>query len=244
MDDGTGSLIVILAKLILAFPLFLIGLTSRLFIGIWTLASMNSTNIPLAPQPPAASSDDVSEIFHKAALLRRLDLPPELIPVILDFAECWYRTCRIQATNPYHVTRDESGTIYLAADLPQNVAPSSLRRIHFTTVSHDQGYSWDHTNHGTYAGSWTWFGAAILDERAHDRVEGKRIITNIHADASFRTHHVAWDYRDEDAEIQRTFQALKAGKLIAITMCAAFPAWVNYALSATVEFDFQPVRRM
>lgn len=244
MDDGTGSLVVIFAKLILAFPLFLIGLSSRLFGDIRVMASTNSTSTPLASQPAAASSDNLSEIFHKAALLRRPNLSPELIPIILDLAECWHRTCRVQATSPHHVTRNESGTIYLAADLPLNVPPSSLRGIHFTTVSHDQGYSWDHTNHGTYAGSWTWFGAAILDERSHDRVEGKRIITNMHADASFRTHYATWDYRDEDAEIQRAFQALKAGKLIAITMCAAFPAWVNYALSATIEFDFQPVRRM
>ena len=244
MDDGNGSIVIILAKLVLAFPLFLIGLFSRLLAGIRTMASRNIASSASQPPPQTRPSDTMSEIFHKAGLLRCLNLPPEVIPVILDLAECWHRTCQVQATGPHHVTRNESGTIYLAADLPSNVAPSSLRRILFTTVSHDQGYSWDHTNHGTYAGSWTWFGAAVLDERSDIRVEGKRIVTNMHADASFKTHHATWDYRDEDTEIQQAFQALKAGKLIAITMCAAFPAWVNYALSATIEFDFQPVRRM
>ena len=205
---------------------------------------MSTTDRPPSPNPPTTSSDVESVIFHKAALLRRLNLPPEVIPAILDFAECWYRAPALQTTGPHHVTRDESGTIYLAADLPPNTTPGSLRKIIFTTVSHDQGYSWDHTHHGTYNGSWTWFGAAVLDERSDIRVQGKQIITNIHAEANFRTHWAIWDYRDEDPEIQHAFEALKAGKLIAITMCAAFPAWVNYALEAKIEFEFQPVRRM
>ena len=37
---------------------------------------------------------------------------------------------------------------------------------------------------------------------------------------------------------------LRVGSLVAITMCAAFPAWVNYAESAKIEFDVQPVRKM
>ena len=242
MDDGSSSLGIVLAKLTLAFPLFLIGLLSRSWARIKAMAA---TVQPRQASPTAtASTDTLSEIFHKAALLRRLNLPQECIPAILDFAECWCRTTPVHTTSPRHVTRNESGTIYLAADLPSNVAPSSLRRILFTTVSHDQGYSWDHTNHGTYHGSWTWFGAAVVEERLNSRVEGKRIITNVHAEASFRTHWAAWDYRDEDPEIQQAFQALKAGKLISLTMCAAFPAWVNYALSARIEFEFQPVRRM
>ncbi|KAI9871191.1 MAG: hypothetical protein M1823_008519, partial [Watsoniomyces obsoletus] len=71
----------------------------------------------------------------------------------------------------------------------------------------------------------------------------KRIITNIHAEAEFRTHCAIWDHHDDDPDIQAAFKALKAGKLIAITMCAAYPAWINYALLAKIDFDVQPVRK-
>jgi hypothetical protein len=194
-------------------------------------------------------TDTKSEVFRKAVALRHLNLPSELIPSILDHAECYYRVFKTQTREVAgYYNMNNSGSVIVTASLPKDIAPTSLRRIIFTTVSHDQGFSWDRPNHGTYGGSWTWFGVISGDESVLTdpgfRKEGRKIISNLHASFEYRTHTVVWECDDEEPEIQEVFKDLRQGKSVAITACAAFPAWENSVLLAKIDFDVQPVRKM
>lgn len=238
----------ILAKLAIAIPLTFRFHYKRLLESLKRpIEPSEPSETRMVSTPPPQALDNTSDIFHTAAILRHLPIPPDLIPSILDFAEYYYRITAASSNLIQYITRWESGTIYLAAGLPRNIAPTSLRRIVFTTTSHDQGYNMDHNNYKTYNGSWTGFGVAVLDhERPEDfksRVEGKPII-NLLAEKQFITHAVVWNQNDEDPDIQDAFRALMTGKLIALTACAAYPESINFVGSASIEFDVQPVRKM
>ncbi|RMZ84015.1 hypothetical protein DV737_g1402, partial [Chaetothyriales sp. CBS 132003] len=193
-----------------------------------------------------------TDVFKVAVLLRRLRLPDDLIPSILDHADYTYRITGSERNEHFHLGHHQSGRIYTAARL-QNVVPASLRAIHFTTISKDQGFSWDTGNHGTYNGSWTWFEAGLLDDNQLNgefnflpstRIDGKTICTNVHAERRYRTHTTTWRITDDDEFIQKVFQGVKEGKPVAVAICARFRAWVNNVKFARIQFDLQPVRKV
>ncbi|RMZ79783.1 hypothetical protein DV738_g3260, partial [Chaetothyriales sp. CBS 135597] len=194
-----------------------------------------------------------TDVFRVAVLLRRLGLPDDVIPCILDHADYTYRVTGSECTEHFHLGYHQSGRIYTAARLKTNVVPASLRAIHFTTISKDQDFSWDTSNHGTYNGSWTWFEAGLLhDNRLNGefnflpstRIDGKTICINVHAERRYRTHTTTWRITDDDDFIQKVFQGVKDGKPVAVTICARFRAWVNNVKFARIEFDLQPVRKV
>lgn len=74
-----------------------------------------------------------------------------------------------------------------------------VRRIVFTTVSHDQGWTGsDRIDcHGTYENSHSLFDARVLESSGHERVRRKRLQYNLLARKEFKTHVSCWDYRDD-----------------------------------------------
>jgi hypothetical protein len=208
------------------------------------------------------------EIYHAAFLLRQ-KLPAELVPAILDYAEFWVKTTSIMERDlnvreSDLIKRDdgiggtiEEGVPYLFTDCIGMEGLSGLhpvRKVVFTLVSKDQGYSWDQEWHETYEHSWTWFEAVVANFEDEDDVSsgrGKRIMCNLHAGKEFLTHAVEWDISSDDEEKKYVFseggesewiKGLVRGQKIGITAWARFDGWTNYIQSAKIEVFTAAVR--
>lgn len=140
---------------------------------------------------------------------------------------------------------------YLSLKLPrENAYPNhrlEVKRIVFSTVSHDQGWADGSSQEPTYASSNTFIDARIIDEDGSDRTTHERVVTNLRAHAPLKSHTVCWDYRDHegrDAEgrlwpsgmVPSTWlAAIKAGDNIELVPKAEFIAWVNTVTEARIE---------
>lgn len=112
---------------------------------------------PTARQNEPQQDSDIIRI----ALLLRTKLPADLVPIILDYAECWTTTLSVTSLHPDRIAEPQSGKLQAALFLPRNLPRRSVRRIRFTTTSRDQGWSSFPNDHDTYRGSWTWFDAGV-----------------------------------------------------------------------------------
>lgn len=241
----------------MTFHAFLAPLVNALLIVVSGVISFFTarTNFPegiVSTSNSNMEQDSVFDGYKVAALLRRLPLPADLIPAILDFADFTHRIPGAECSDHFRISQHQSGRIYIATRLSK-VYPIALRAIHFTTTSRDQGYSWDTNNHGTYNGSWTWFDAGTLEDHQFNgefnflpstRIAGKKICHNVHAGREYKTHTITWRIDDPDEFIKAAFREVKSGKPIAVAVCAQFPAWVNDIQHAKIEFDIQPVRKV
>ncbi|KAL8662530.1 MAG: hypothetical protein Q9202_004675 [Teloschistes flavicans] len=127
-----------------------------------------------------------------------------------------------------------------------------LRRIIFRVRSQDQGFSWDRQNHGTFAGSWTWFEAIVRKSDERDRnpritlMEHHRgppnddhvkkrfeLQRNRHAGTQLEDYEIVFD--EGDARMTEIKDALTEGDVFEVRACAAFPAWENRVDHAEVE---------
>jgi hypothetical protein len=208
------------------------------------------------------------EIYHVAFLLRQ-KLPAELVPTILDYAEYWVKTTSVMERDldvreSNLVILDdgnggttEEGVPYLFTDPIGMEGLSGLhpvRKVVFTLVSRDQGFSWDQEWHNTYDHSWTWFEAVVANFEDEDDVStggGKKILCNLHAGKEFLTHVVEWDVSSEGEEKKYVFseggetewvKGLLRGQKIGITAWARFSGWTNYVQSAKIEVFTAAVR--
>jgi hypothetical protein len=188
----------------------------------------------------------MSEVFQVALLLRQLPLPPDIIPDILDFASLWSYTTAATNTQSQVVSERNAGVVHCIAAIPSNIHRLSVRSVVFRTVSHDQGWSWDKANHGTYDGSTTWFEAGLLVPQISVPTlqDCRKIVTNVHACRDDKEHRVEWFDNDPDPYVQLIFRRLRAGESIGINVCALYPGWQNLVKESSIGFTFQPVRRM
>jgi hypothetical protein len=191
-------------------------------------------------------SRSIEEVFQVALVLRRLPLPPDVIPAILDFACMWSHIVAVTNSQSQVVHERNSGVVHSVTTIPTTVHRPSVRSVIFKTVSHDQGWSWEKANHGTYNGSWTWFEAGLLIPQVSHPVlqDCRRIITNVHASRDDKEHRAEWFYDDADPYIQLIFRRLRAGQSVGINVCALYPGWQNLVRESSIEFTFQPVRRV
>ncbi|KAF2111927.1 hypothetical protein BDV96DRAFT_580876 [Lophiotrema nucula] len=118
---------------------------------------------------PRAYSPTPTDVRLTRAALALLGLPNELTLLILDFAHYWVEVTH-ECIDHYVVVNewslDSSGAhLYLSANLPQSDPryPDEeirIKEIAWTIVSHDQGWTTDHTE-GTYQTS-SWFEVSIV----------------------------------------------------------------------------------
>lgn len=131
-----------------------------------------------------------------------------------------------------------------------------MRRIVFRVRSKDQGYSWDRQNHGTFAGSWTWFEAIVRKADEHDRDARATLMDvtmelhrgppndehvkkrfelqrNRHAGTRLEDYEVMLSEGDE--RMTEIKDLLREGDVFEVRACAAFPAWENQVDHAEVE---------
>ncbi|KAI1077655.1 heterokaryon incompatibility protein-domain-containing protein [Whalleya microplaca] len=145
----------------------------------------------------------------------------------------------------------------VASDFPINKSTIaqglSVRRIVFTTVSHDQGFSENEDRDGgTYRGTFTWFEARVITPSGYDRVLSRRHIQhNVLTRYDFKTHVNTWDYseqRDVDdnpedmgLSLHRWMDVIRLGDTIQIIHKAHFPQWANFVQEAKIEVWAVPI---
>lgn len=133
---------------------------------------------------------------------------------------------------------------YLSLHIPRANDPATtsiVRRIVFTMVSHDQGFSNETDKHGTYQDSQTWFDANVIDSSGLYRVPRLLLQHNVHARWEATRHVKAYDFRDEADEgfdqgsSEAWLSAIKCGDTIQLVPRALWPAWVNWVIEARIE---------
>lgn len=133
---------------------------------------------------------------------------------------------------------------YLSLHIPRPSDPATtliLRRIVFTTVSHDQGFSNYTDQHGTYENSHTWFDANVIDPSGLYRVPRLVLQRNVHARWEATRHVKAYDFRDEadenseEGSSEAWLSAIKCGDTVQLVPRALWPAWVNWVIEARIE---------
>lgn len=191
---------------------------------------------------PPRDLHDVCEVIF----LLRQRVVPDLIPDILDLAEYWIVTSAARASRRAKYTASTAGLAYVMATLPDYLPSESVRKIEFSTVSRDQGWSSFPADHNTYQNSHTWFEVVADEADGNTRVESfapVKIITNVHAGKEWKKHHVVWTHDSEDRHIRGVVASLKGGQRIAITAHAQYPGWTNHVSSASIDLYTPRVRR-
>lgn len=86
-------------------------------------------------------------------------IPSDFILYIMDLAEYWL-VSKTERWGPMSVTGFDGNTKGYLRSAPIVGNPNHpVRQIEYEITSHDQGFSDDTRNHGTYNGSYTWFHA-------------------------------------------------------------------------------------
>ncbi|ETN44360.1 uncharacterized protein HMPREF1541_10540 [Cyphellophora europaea CBS 101466] len=191
-------------------------------------------------------SSSGADAFQVALLLRDLPLPPDVIPNIIDLAGFRAHAAAVANDCSQVVSERNSGIVHAVTPIPSHIHRPSIRSVIFTVTSHDQGWSWDKANHGTYQNSSTWFEAGLLlPQTSVPTLQNcRRIITNVHASKEDKMHRVEWFHDDPDPYIQLIFRRLREGEAIGINVCAMFRGWQNLVQQSSIAFTFQPVRKV
>jgi hypothetical protein len=189
---------------------------------------------------------DLHDVCETIFLLRQ-KIVPDLIPEVLDLAEYWIVTSAARASRRAEFTQSNAGRAYVIASLPDYLPVGSVRKIAFSTVSRDQGWSSFPEQHGTYENSNTWFEVVVYEpdpyELARVVTPRMRIITNVHAGKEWKKHDVVWTHDDEDEEVRLVVKGIKGGQRVALTAWAQYPGWKNNVSSASVDIYTPKVRR-
>ncbi|KAL8735265.1 MAG: hypothetical protein Q9181_002877 [Wetmoreana brouardii] len=173
-------------------------------------------------------------------------LPLEIILQVIDHPTRWIQT-HYATSQRVHVTQAERPIILLPSFKACEI--KLLRRIVFRFRSRDQGYSWDERNHGTFAGSWTWFEAVVrkADDRnenpmgrdnhgvANDENVKKKfeLQRNRHAGTELEDYETVFE--DGDERMAELKDVMMEDDVLELRACARFGAWVNKVENAEVE---------
>lgn len=191
------------------------------------------------------SPRDLHAVCEVIFLLRQVTVP-DLIPDILDRAEYWVVTSAARAYRRARISARNTGQAYVIASLTDYLPAGSVRKIIFSTVSRDQGWSSFPADHNTYENSHTWFEVAVFEPDQDSPASfcpAIRIITNVHAGKEWKKQDVVWTYDSEDDRIRDFVTSLKGGQRIAITAHAAYPGWENRVSCASIDIYTPRVRR-
>ncbi|KAL8780401.1 MAG: hypothetical protein Q9213_006486 [Squamulea squamosa] len=198
-----------------------------------------------APLPNTTHASNLATFF---CLSRpspsRPALPPELILQILAHPSRWLLSDSVSMRTPKTVSANDIPIVTLPPFTFAKV--NLLRRITFRFRSKDQGWSWDTENHGTYAGSWTWFEAVVpggeidmsnsddSDDEGTGQVKKRfELQRNRHAGSQYEDYEIVFE--DGDARMTELKNALTEGDILELRACARFGAWVNHVEEAKVE---------
>ena len=191
-----------------------------------------------------------SDVFEVAFILRQV-LVHDIVPQILDEAGYWTQQTIVRNAER-RISENGAGTIYLETQPIQTSMRYSVRRIVFEVRSKDQGWSSYPRQHGTYDGSWTWFGVTKSQHPKNEmRTRGVNrqqestsilLFRNIHAGRQVQTHTIEWTDRHDDDEIRNFVRSLVHGDCIQLGVWARFPNWFNHVLGARISIYIAHVR--
>ncbi|PWY92186.1 ankyrin [Aspergillus heteromorphus CBS 117.55] len=133
---------------------------------------------------------------------------------------------------------------YLSLTIPTDSIPSPLRRITFTMVSHDQGWSNDNPvnlrNQCTYFGSRTWFEIVVDNcHRLGEALPRRRIACNLHASKNYRRQTVVWTLEDESPGLRDWIEAIQPGDTLYMVPRAKQNCWTNHVREMTVSVYYE-----
>jgi hypothetical protein len=123
---------------------------------------------------------------------------------------CFSAENHVFKTTSQHCPEQPYVSLQIGSLASNNSSPQlSVKRIVFTTVSHDQGFSGTLHLKGTYDHSNTWFDARVLTSSGRDRVPRRHIQANVHASFEFKTHVNRWDSEGGDAGLLEWLAAIQ-----------------------------------
>ncbi|KAF9033750.1 hypothetical protein BDZ89DRAFT_1062848 [Hymenopellis radicata] len=112
------------------------------------------------------TEEDINRL--RSLFFSAIDIPAELIEIILDMAEYWPSVRSERFLDVAVKSARREGSPYPTAEWCYLVSPrvpshaKFVKAITIQTESCDQGWGGEPEHRGTYNGSWTWFEAAII----------------------------------------------------------------------------------
>ncbi|CAG8137416.1 unnamed protein product [Penicillium salamii] len=175
------------------------------------------------------------DIFEAFSILRQCGqgrLPRFIILQILELARYWILH-KAWRKGTLCVTEDDcrERAPYLATELVPGLK-YPVQEIVFRICCHDQGWSSDPENHGTFNGSFTWFELDI--ERPSDPGYGGHprhqcLLRNLHACSQVACYTVHFNQSTD------WVRNLQVGDRISIIPMARYPGWMNFVKQASIE---------
>lgn len=130
------------------------------------------------------------------------------------------------------VNNNASECLYLEVEITADIA-QPVEKIVFKTVSHDQGWSDYHQDHGTYSQSYTWFEADIIG--AASTRPRQNIQHNLHAVGDWKTHVNIWDRATASKGHRMWMDCLTVGTTLQVFGRALYQGWENHIKMVQVE---------
>lgn len=185
------------------------------------------------------SPKDICDVFSLIRFrVAKSPLRRSLVLDIMDYAGYWLRSTSSKAQKIRIDQNDaQLGLPYLLSDPVQGRKNAPVRQVKFLVRSHDQGWSSYPEHHGTYEGSCTWFEVAIQrnnGEWVDFGNEDRSLTWNVHASPKPREYCIIYG-RHSPKRRCRWMDWIEPGDRIAIIPKAAYPGWVNYVESASIE---------
>jgi len=114
-----------------------------------------------------------------------------------------------------------------------------IKRIEFTCISHDQGWSSYPDEQNTYNGSWTWGECSVLTNNQTEKTGLRHhVYTNLHAVSSWQTHVKVFDELQPGVP-HPLITEFKPGDLLGFWILSRFPGWRNYVSFAEIKLEYQ-----
>ncbi|PYH92791.1 ankyrin [Aspergillus ellipticus CBS 707.79] len=136
------------------------------------------------------------------------------------------------------------GPSFLSIGIPADGVRSPVRRIIFTIVSHDQGWSNDNPmnlrTRGTYIGSRTWFDAVLERSRPAKIVAPfRKIVSNVHTCKTYRKHTVVWSLEDKSPGLADYLKDIQPGDFLHVFPRTDQRGWMNYIREMAIELFYE-----
>ncbi|KAF8214398.1 hypothetical protein K438DRAFT_1956475 [Mycena galopus ATCC 62051] len=174
------------------------------------LVDHGTSEVPDVEVLPELSEDQIIQVG--LCLARMLRGQVKLVPVILNLAEYWM----VNSPDDPYISLAISGG-----------GKEPLRRLVFTTISHDRGWS-SHKEHiRTYRMSCSWFEVGKENGR-------HSLLSNLHGSGKKRVHRKVWSRHASLPAIADWMGMFRSGDMLDIYAMARYPGWENHVYGVKV----------
>jgi hypothetical protein len=208
------------------------------------LVDHGASEVPDVEVLPELSEDQIIQVG--LCLARMLRGQVKLVPVILNLAEYWM-VSSAERNDPEGVVfqQDSPDEPYISLAISGG-GKELLRRLVFTTISHDQGtcsmisrtgnddntecsgWSSHKENIGTYRMSCSWFEVGKATGARHS------LLSNLHGSSKKRVHRKVWSRDACLPAIADWMGMFRSGDMLDIYAMARYPGWENHVYGVKV----------